>query len=227
MTARLLLIEDDLRLARSIAAYLQAQKFVVHHFSDGENLGTIINNLHFDLVLCDVMLPGTDGFEISSEIRQKFSGPIVFITALSDLDSQLKAFGLGADDYIVKPIQPELLLARINACLRRQQPQTEQQDSVQIDNLCVNRRDRKAELDGENLALSTCEFDLLWLLANHPQQALSREYLFSQTVGRSYDGLDRTIDGRISRLRKKLESQGQHCITIRTVWGRGYMLGHR
>lgn len=224
---RILLIEDDQRLARSILLFLQQQAFVVRHVSDGDSLGQMLETCEFDLVLCDVMLPGTDGFEISQRIRRNFAGPYLFLSALSDLQSQLKAFELGADDFIVKPVDPNLLLARIRACLRRRRPQAQYESVVHINNLTVDRGERCARVNGSSIPLSTREFDLLWLLATHQKQALSREFLFINTVGRHYDGLDRTIDGRISRLRKKLESVEGLGITVRTVWGQGYMLAGR
>ena len=221
---RILLIEDDHRLARSIIRFLQDQGFVMRHFGDGDSVSQVLKSSDFDLVLCDIMLPGTDGFEIALQVRSHFGGPYIFLTALSDVDSQLKAFESGADDFIIKPVHPNILLARICACLRRRQPQVKQETVVQVDNLTVDRGERCARVEDETIPLSSGEFDLLWMLAAHPQQALSREFLFINTLGRQYDGLDRTIDGRVSRLRKKLENFGKVTLTVRTVWGQGYML---
>ncbi|WOX06650.1 response regulator transcription factor [Microbulbifer pacificus] len=221
---RILLIEDDQRLARSIMVFLEKEGFVVRHFGDGDSLGQLLHSCAFDLVLCDVMLPGADGFEICQKIKSNFNGPYLFLSALSDVDTQLRAFELGADDFIIKPVDPGILLARILARFRRSQPEAAREMVTQVKNLVIDKAKRCAHVEGESLSLSTSEFDLLWLLANHPHQALSREFLFIHTVGRRYDGLDRTIDGRISRLRKKLESVEQLDITVRTVWGQGYLL---
>lgn len=221
---RILLIEDDQRLARSITLFLEGQGFVIRHLADGTSIAQVLKDCDFDLVVCDVMLPGTDGFKISQQIKRHFDGPYLFLTALSDTLSQLKAFELGADDFIVKPVHPNILLARIRACLRRRQPLEQQEVVVQVGNLNVDRGERRATVDGEPIALSTGEFDLLWLLSIHPQQALSREFLFINCLGRRYDGLDRTIDGRISRLRKKMDLYSTLPLTVRTVWGQGYML---
>jgi DNA-binding response OmpR family regulator len=199
---RILLIEDDVRLARSIAQYLQLNGFQVKHFEDGIKLEQLIDGRNFDLILCDVMLPGTDGFEIAEKIRHQFNGPYIFLTALNDFDNQIKGFELGADDYITKPIEPKLLLARINACLRRSQYKGET-NTARVGDLFVDNAKRSAMANDEKLMLTRFEFDLLWQFATHPGQQLSREFLFVNTVGREYDGLDRTVDGRVSRLRKK------------------------
>ncbi|MCQ3828162.1 response regulator transcription factor [Microbulbifer elongatus] len=224
---RILLIEDDQRLARSVVQFLEKQQFVVRHLADGIGVSQLLRNEVIDLVLCDIMLPGRDGFEIIEEVRREFTGPCLFLTASSDVPIQLKAFDAGADDFIVKPVHPDILLARIHACLRRNFPPTQKKSAIQIDNLRIDRSGRKAWVNDELIALSPGEFDLLWLLVSNPQQPLSREFLFINSLGRRYDGLDRTIDGRISRLRKKMERHASLLLTVRTVWGKGYMLAER
>jgi DNA-binding response OmpR family regulator len=221
---RILLIEDDHGLARSISGYLNEQGFVVKHFTNGDNLEALISGGTTDLILCDVMLPGTNGFEIAKSIRHKFMGPYLFMSALSDQFHQIKGFELGADDYICKPVEPELLLARIRACLRRYGQQEEAKHIIQIENLTVDNVNRKAKVDDETISLSRYEFDLLWLLALNQGKQISREFLFLNTVGREYDGLDRTIDGRVSRLRKKLEQYINLRCQVETIWGQGYIL---
>ncbi|KGJ90520.1 response regulator transcription factor [Thalassotalea sp. ND16A] len=220
---QLLLIEDDQGLARSICKFLTAKGFIVRHFVNGDNLELLIASNNFALILCDVMLPGTDGFEIAKAIRHKFNGRYIFLTALSDVEHQLKGFELGADDYICKPVDPEILLARINACLRKNTKQ-EPKSSIEITNLTIDNDSRIVTIENQPIALSRYEFDLLWLLALQKGQQVSREFLFVNTVGREYDGLDRTVDGRVSRLRKKLESYPNLKCQINTSWGQGYML---
>lgn len=221
--SQILLIEDDHSLARSISKYLTINGFDVRHFSNGDNLENLIASNSFSLILCDVMLPGTDGFEIAKKIRHKFKGPYIFLTALNDLKSELKAFELGADDYICKPVNPELLLARIRAHLTRTKTPTVD-SNITFTNLIIDKATRTASIGNTLLPLSRYEFDLLWLLAVHREQQVNREFLFVNTVGREYNGLDRTIDGRISRLRKKLESFKKLKCKIQTSWGQGYML---
>lgn len=220
---RLLLIEDDEGLARSICRFLEKNGFDVKHFVNGDDLDVLVSTSDFAMIICDVMLPGTDGFEIAKKIRGKFSGSYIFLTSLDALEHQLKGFELGADDYICKPVDPKLLLARINACLKRKSAKPQKQ-KISFTNLTVDNDIKAATVEGEKLPLSNYEFDLLWLLANHSEQQLSREFLFTNTVGREYDGLDRTVDGRVSRLRKKLEqTDGIQC-EVHTSWGKGYML---
>jgi DNA-binding response OmpR family regulator len=220
---RILLIEDDQGLARSITNFLTNHGFVIKHFVNGDNLNHLVSGGGIDLILCDVMLPGTNGFEIAKSIREKFDGPYIFLSALNDQHHQLKGFQLGADDYIGKPVEPELLLARINACLRRKRPVIKD-EIITVENLSVDNINRVVKVDQEVITLSRYEFDLLWLLAMQQGQQVSREFLFLNTVGREYDGLDRTVDGRVSRLRKKLEQYINLRCQIETIWGQGYIL---
>ncbi|MFY8274572.1 response regulator transcription factor [Pseudoalteromonas sp. SSDWG2] len=221
---RILLIEDDQRLARSICDFLSSNGFIVKHFVNGDNLESIVSSGSIDLILCDVMLPGTNGFEIARAIRNKFDGPYIFMSALNDSYHQLKGFKLGADDYITKPVEPELLLARINACLRRGLPYKENQNVIEIENLTIDKPNRVVKVDDQPIALTRCEFDLLWILASQQGKEVSREFLFVNTVGRQYNGSDRTIDGRVSRLRKKLEQYQNLKCEVETLWGQGYLL---
>ncbi|SET78069.1 response regulator transcription factor [Thalassotalea agarivorans] len=223
MKNRILLIEDDHRLARSVANFLTEQGFHVKHFISGENLDLLIESNSIDLIICDVMLPGTDGFKIAKRVRHTFDGPFIFLTALSNMEDQLKGFELGADDYLAKPVEPAILLARINACLKRNRRQ-QSNNEIAVGNLSINNQVRIVKVEQDDVALSRYEFDLLWLLASHQGTQVSREFLFINTVGREYDGLDRTVDGRVSRLRKKLEAVPNINCRISTQWGQGYML---
>ncbi|QBY05282.1 response regulator transcription factor [Thalassotalea sp. HSM 43] len=219
----ILLIEDDIQLAKSIAQYLTMKGFTVTHFDRGDNLKCLISSGNVSLILCDVMLPGTSGFEIAETIRHEFDGPYLFLTALTDVESELKGFALGADDYIRKPVIPDLLYARINASLRLNKLKPKD-NSVSIGQLQLHKKNRLVTYQGEPFKLSRYEFELLWLLVNKPGQTVSREYLFVNTVGREYDGFDRTVDGRVSRLRKKLQRISDNNLLIKSMWGRGYLL---
>ncbi len=220
---KILLIEDDQRLAQSITIFFTSQGFDVKHFINDECLSSLIQNEKIDIIICDIMLPGNNGFRIIKKVRAFYHGPYIFLSALNDLKSQLKGFSLGADDYICKPVDPQLLLAKVNACLQRVE-KTEQQDVISIGNLTIDKNNRLARFEDQDISLSRHEFDLLWLLALNYGKQITREYLFVNTLKRSYDGLDRTIDGRVSRLRKKLLNyQGLSC-RINTMWGQGYML---
>ncbi|MBW3139843.1 response regulator transcription factor [Ferrimonas balearica] len=222
--ANILLIEDDIQLARWTQEYLEAHGLNVEHHRHGNRLEQLPLATHFDLVLCDVMLPGRNGFEIVEAIRQRFSGPILMLTARNTEEDQLRGLHGGASDYLVKPISPALLLARIQAHLRQQQRRTDN-SLIQVDGLTLDPAENRACYQGEDLNLTPSEFCLLALFAAHYRQVLTREFLFTHGIGRAYDGLTRTIDGRITRLRKKLE--GKCPLTIKTIWGKGYLLTRR
>ncbi|KGJ90525.1 response regulator transcription factor [Thalassotalea sp. ND16A] len=224
--AHILLIEDDLRLAGFIANFLVNNGYQVTHCACASELDLKVQSSQVDLILCDIMLPGTSGFQLLKEARKDYFGPFIFMSALSDVENQLHGFKLGADDYITKPVKPELLLARIKAVLYRQQGRDNKPEdkSLSIGNLTVNQESRTVVINSERLKLSRHEFDVLWLLALNKNKALTREYLFLNITGKEYDGLDRTMDGRVSRLRKKVNAYENAGCKIRTMWGKGYML---
>lgn len=220
---KILLIEDDQRLAQSITIFFTSKGFDVKHFINDECLSSLIEHEQIDVIICDIMLPGNDGFRIIKKIRANYHGSYIFLSALNDLKNQLKGFELGADDYICKPVDPQLLLAKVRACLQRVS-KVSQKDVLTIGNLIIDKNNRWARFETQEISLSRHEFDLLWLLAVNYGKQITREYLFVNTLKRSYDGIDRTIDGRVSRLRKKLLSyEGLSC-RINTMWGQGYML---
>jgi len=224
---QILLIEDDQNLARSIKRYLVKEGFEVHHFVNGDNLEQLIASDEFDLIICDVMLPGTNGFEIAKSLRHKFKGPYIFLTALNEVEDQLLGYELGADDYICKPVAPALLLARIKANLRRNLAPVKTLEQISYGNLDIDKSKRTVLVNGALLPLSRYEFDLLWLLALNREKQVSREFLFLKTVGREYNGMDRTVDGRLSRLRRKMEGNKKIRCRIFTSWGQGYMLSDK
>lgn len=222
---QILLVEDDLRLANLIAEYLTSHGFKVHKESSGLKVSRLTADLCPDLIILDISLPGKNGLEICQDLRSEFLGPIMFLTARTDNAEQIQGFASGADDYVLKPVEPQLLLARINALLRRFRTDTSAANTeITLGSLAINLKQRTATRAGEPLSLSSHEFDLLVTFAKHAGQVLSREYLFSRVYSRPYDGLDRTIDVRISQLRKKLGDTPDAPETIKTIWGRGYLL---
>ncbi|HEY6527984.1 MAG TPA: response regulator transcription factor [Cellvibrionaceae bacterium] len=222
---QILLVEDDLRLANLIAEYLTSQGFKVHKETSGLKVARLTADICPDLIILDISLPGKNGLEICQDIRGDYQGPIMFLTARTENAEQIKGLESGADDYVLKPVEPQLLLARINALLRRyRNDNTALQQELTLGALTINLKLRTATRAGEQLNLSSHEFDLLLTFAKHAGQVLSREYLFSRVYSRPYDGLDRTIDVRISQLRKKLGETPDAPHTIKTIWGRGYLL---
>lgn len=229
MTIRILLVEDDERLAELTAEYLRKNDFEVAIEARGDIAEARILNEHPDLVMLDVMLPGKDGFEVCRAVRPHYAGVILMLTARDEDFDQILGLELGADDYIAKPVQPRLLLARIKALLRRAPAEAAAagEDSkparLAFGSFNISQATRTASLGGETIDLTTAEFDLLWLLARHAGSILSRDDLLQQLRGIGFDGLDRSIDARISRLRKKLGDDPENPTRIKTVRGKGYL----
>jgi DNA-binding response OmpR family regulator len=224
MTPSLLLVEDDLRLAELVSRYLQTNGFNVNIVSRGDEVVAKVEQESPDLVILDLGLPGEDGMAVCRQLRPDYTNPILILTARdSDIDHVL-GLELGADDYVIKPVEPRVLLARINALLRRSRPPAySERKTLQFGRLIINLASRSVQLDGQMVSLSGNEFDLLVYLASRPGQIQSRESLFKDLFKREYDGTDRMLDIRISRLRRKLGDEAETAERIKTVWGQGYL----
>jgi two-component system OmpR family response regulator len=226
MTIRILLVEDDERLAELTAEYLTKNDMQVTIEPRGDTAEARILAEQPDLVMLDVMLPGKDGFEVCRAVRPNYRGVILMLTARDEDFDQILGLEMGADDYIAKPVQPRVLLARIKALLRRlptnEGPATESEKMV-FGQFNISQSTRTAVLSSQNIDLTTAEFDLLWLLASHAGNVLSRDDLLQELRGIGFDGLDRSIDARISRLRKKLNDDPENPTRIKTVRGKGYL----
>jgi DNA-binding response OmpR family regulator len=220
----IVLVEDDIRLANLIQNFLQANSFKVSVLHSGETAPSFIIAKQPDLVILDIMLPKLDGFSICRRIKSKYTKPVIFLTAKdSDLD-HVMGLEIGADDYIIKPVVPHVLLARINMVLRRTQINKDTEaDSIQMGQLHINKKSRKVHLGEKLIELTSHEFELLWLLANKADEPQSRDYIHQEMLGREYDGFDRSVDVRVSRLRKKLDDNTETPFKIMTVWGKGYL----
>ena len=225
MTTRILLVEDDERLAELTAEYLSRNELTVSIEPRGDIAENRIVTEQPDLVILDVMLPGKDGFEVCRAVRQAYRGVNLMLTARDEDFDQILGLELGADDYIAKPVQPRVLLARIKALLRRL-PSTNDTDDLEskvFGQFRISQATRTAILNNQTIDLTTAEFDLLWLLASHAGNVLSRDDLLQELRGIGFDGLDRSIDARISRLRKKLNDDPENPTRIKTVRGKGYL----
>lgn len=224
--ASILLVEDDASLAEWIQQYLQGHEYQLRHLARGDLVLAEVQQQKPDLIILDVMLPGKNGFDVCRELRTFFSGPILMLTALNEETDEVLGLELGANDYLNKPIRPRVLLARIKALLRRESPEQANElpdGQLQFGQLKI-LRDAKAVFYREQaVPLTANEFDVLWLLASQAGQVLSRDQLVSQLRGFEYDGFDRSIDIRISRLRKKLLDNTEQPYRIKTVWARGYL----
>lgn len=221
-----LLVEDDRRLAELTAQYLTQNGLSVVVETRGDRALARFQSDRPRAVLLDIMLPGKDGLSVCRELRQIFAGPILMFTARdSDID-QVIGLEAGADDYVAKPADPMVLLARTRALLRRagRKPEPEPQREIVLGGLRISEAAQEVSLDGEPVPLTTQEFELIRLLARHAGEVLSREEIFRSVRGIEYDGLDRSIDGRISRLRRKLKDDASSPTRIKTIWGKGYLL---
>ncbi|RKP44111.1 response regulator [Trinickia fusca] len=228
MSQRILLVEDDHRLSALVAGYLRKNGYDVDVVLDGEAAVSAIVEGQPDLVILDINLPGKDGFQICREAREKFDGIIVMVTARDDQFDEVLGLEFGADDYVHKPVEPRVLLARVKAQLRRMpartaaEPQTEP-ESYQFGKFVINRTTRSVTLpDGSVPELTSAEFDLLWALVRQAGEVASRDDLLRELRGIGFDGLDRTVDGCISKLRRKLNDDATNPQRIKTVRGKGY-----
>ena len=225
MTASpILLVEDDKRLANLVKQYLEAHQFTVVIESHGNRVMYQLDKIAPSLVILDIGLPGMNGLEVCRTIRPVYAGPILMLTARNADADQVLGFEYGADDYVTKQTPPAVLLARIKALLRRAQPiSSPQQGHLDFGALQIDLSARTAFLNTIALNLSSHEFDVLVELAKEAGNIVSREYLFDRIYGREYDGVDRTVDVRISHLRKKVSENGRFPDRIKTVWGKGYL----
>ncbi|MFK8049487.1 MAG: winged helix-turn-helix domain-containing protein [Halioglobus sp.] len=218
-----LLVEDDARLADLVREYLSQHEFNVRVESRGDDAVTHFDSQWTDLVILDLMLPGKDGLTVCRELRERFGGLIMILTAKGNDIDQVLGLELGADDYVVKPVDPRVLLARARVLLKRNRGNNTSESTLRFGQLEISRAGHHASLKGAQVSLTTQEFELLCLLASQAGKVLSRDDIYKQLRGLEYDGLDRTVDVCISHLRKKLGDDGESPSRIKTVWGKGYL----
>jgi two-component system response regulator ParR len=224
----ILLVEDDSRLAELTATYLGQHELRVVIEARGDRAFDRFQAEQPRLVLLDLLLPGKDGLTICREIRKASDVPILVLTAKdTDLDHVI-GLEAGADDYVMKPVDPMVLLARVRALLRRTDrlatTASERRPDVNLGSLRISETSREVWLQGQPVPLTTQEFELLALLARRAGELVSRDEVFRAMRGIDYDGLDRSIDGRVSKLRRKLGDDAAAPTRIKTVWGKGYLL---
>ncbi|KIE19831.1 chemotaxis protein CheY [Vibrio sinaloensis] len=223
-TFHIILVEDDNELAELIQDFLQNYEFSVSIVGDGIRAVDTILSQQPDLVILDVMLPGQSGMDVCRAIRSGYTGMILMQTALDDDIDQVMGLELGADDYIVKQVKPRLLLSRIRALLRRQERTLSSKHELRFGDLVINLQHRSVELNQQAIKLTTSEFELLLLLAKNVGEVVSRDDIAQHIRGFEYDGLDRSIDRRISRLRRSLNDDPNQPELIKTIRGVGYQL---
>ncbi|MBU5378058.1 MAG: two-component system response regulator RstA [Pantoea sp.] len=230
---KIVFVEDEPEVGSLIAAYLGRHDIEVIVETRGDRAEAVIAAEQPDLVMLDIMLPGKDGMTLCRDLRSQWQGPIVLLTSLDSDMNHILALEMGAQDYILKTTPPAVLLARLRLHLRQAQlghgddapaPAAAQtQKLLRFGSLTIDALNREVTLFSEQIVLSTADFDLLWELATHAGQILNRDALLKTLRGVSYDGLDRSIDVAISRLRKKLHDSATEPFRIKTIRNKGYL----
>ncbi|WEF32103.1 response regulator [Pseudoduganella chitinolytica] len=217
---RVMLVEDDARLADLVTEYLAGYEFKVDVVSRGDEAVARFKAAPPDIVVLDLMLPGLDGMLVCRQLRDLTKIPILIMTAREDSYDEVSLLEQGADDFINKPVQPRVLLARLRALLRRTQNK-QASDMLTFGALSIATSDRTVTWRGEPCVLSNTEYKLLLVLAESAGTVLSRDALLKKMRGIEFDGLDRSIDNSISKLRRKFDDSDSE--KIKTVWGEGYL----
>jgi two-component system phosphate regulon response regulator OmpR len=224
MPERILIIDDDRRLAAMVGEYLTAAGYAVEHRIDGTQGLAAATRQPVDAVVLDVMLPDLDGFEVCRRLRAVSDVPILMLTARGDDTDRIVGLELGADDYLPKPFNPRELLARLRAILRRHRGGSRTGPApLRFGRLEIDRGARRVRLDGEDRALTSHQFDLLVALAEHAGRVVSRDQLMDLVKGEALEAFDRSIDVHISRIRAAIEDDPRHPRRIITIRGAGYV----
>lgn len=222
---KVLLVDDDWKLRNLLRIYLSKEGFDTVEASDGHEAMTKVHNLSFDLVILDVMMPNMDGWEVCRSIRQTQSVPILMLTALGETKEKVQGLEIGADDYLTKPFDPDELIARIHALIRRASSVSTKQATDNVLNfpaLTIDRDGRRVLVHEQPIELTHKEFDLFAALAQNSGRVLSREQLIEQIWGYDFEGDARVVDIHIKNIREKLKRSGLAYNPIQTTWGVGY-----
>lgn len=229
---RILIVEDDDELAALLLEYLGQHEFALSRVATGTDGIEAILATRPDIVVLDLMLPGANGLDVCRRVRAEFGGAILMLTASQSEVDHVAGLELGADDFVVKPIEPRVLLARIRAQLRRigstgSVAPRASDGRIQIQSLLLDVPSRDATVDGQPVPLTTMEFDVLARLAAEAGVVVRREDLYTEVMGVEYDGIDRGMDVHVSRIRKKLRDSGFDAKQLKSVRGVGYLLAQR
>ena len=215
---KILVVDDESRMRKLVKDFLVKAGYEILEAGDGEQaIDIFMANKDIALILLDVMMPKMDGFETCKEIRKYSDVPIIMLTAKSDERDELAGFGLGVDEYITKPFSPKILVARVQAILRRSNASTE--ETLEYNGIVLNRSAHEVTIDGKKIDLSFKEFELLSYFMENKDIALSRERILNHVWDYDYFGDARTIDTHVKKLRSKMGEKGS---CIKTIWGMGY-----
>lgn len=222
MGNKVLIVEDDHVIARLMRIYLDEEGYQTEVVFDGLEAIEAIKTFQPQLVVLDLMLPGLDGVEICRQARTFYKGMILVVTASVDELSEVSLLKYGADDYVTKPIKSRILLARVEALFRRL-PEAVNTSDVRL-RLTVDNKSKSVSFDGEAVNLTASEFDIFYMLYQSFGEVLSRESCCKAIRGIEYNSCDRTVDMRVSGLRKRLVKEGVNIVSIKTVRNQGYAL---
>ncbi|MBX2880962.1 MAG: response regulator transcription factor [Granulosicoccus sp.] len=219
----ILVVEDDGSLADWMGDYLLKNGFDISIANRGDEAVNLVKIDDPDIVILDINLPNMDGFSVCHEIRKFYSKPVLMLTARGDESDEVTGLEAGANDYLIKPVRPKALLARVNTLLGRTSASQQKHHIREYGTFTIDSESRSVYLDNHLIDLSTHEFDLLWLLSEQAGRVFSRKEMVATLRGIEYDGFDRSVDIMISRLRKKLGDDSSKPVKIKTVWGKGYV----
>ncbi len=228
--SRILVIEDDRDISRIIKDYIQKNGYEVHIANNAQEAWQSMADLNPDFIILDIMLPDADGIDLCRQIREKNNVPILILSARGSDTDKVLGLGFGADDYMTKPFSLTELLARVKSNLRRvesmgyapQSGSVESKDIVRFGRITADRKGYKVSKDGKEIAVPVKEVELLFYLAQHPDQVFSKSQLLDAVWGYTSSGDESTITVYIRRLREKLEDDPSNPVHLKTVWGIGY-----
>lgn len=218
---KVLLVDDDDNICQLISLYLRKDGYMTDFCHDGESALSKLRENNYDVVLLDIMMPGIDGLETLTELRKFSAVPVIMLSARGEPMDKISGLDLGADDYITKPFEPQELIARLRAVLRRSKPQGPSK-RVELFDLSVDLATFTATVNGEKIDMPPKEIELLYTLVKTPMHVFTRDELLKQIWGDNYAGDPRTVDVHIKRIREKL-GEHEHW-TLTTVWGVGYKI---
>ena len=219
---RVLVVDDEPIVREVVVSYLRREGYETLEAGNGDEVRAVIEREEPALVILDVMLPGTDGFELCRWLRARSDVPVILLTARGEETDRIVGLELGADDYVTKPFSPRELAARVRTVLRRAEPGLSARERLAFDGLEIDARTREVRRRGELLRLTAREFDLLWFVASHPRQVFSRDLLMDRVWGYSAALDTGTVTVHVRRLREKIEDDPSRPRFLETVWGVGY-----
>ncbi|MDP5274882.1 response regulator transcription factor [Chengkuizengella axinellae] len=217
----ILVADDDESIRHLISLYLSNEGYTILEANDGKEALNVLEKGKINLAIIDIMMPRIDGWELCKEIRDLYEIPVLMVTAKGTTEDKVKGFELGTDDYLVKPFDPKELVVRVKALLRRYNVMNSQ--IIKIGDIEMDAKAKKVFIKGESLTMPLKEFEVLFQLANYPNQIFTRDQLIEQIWGLDYQGDDRTVDVHIKRLRQRMKEKTD-MIKISTIRGLGYRL---